>query len=142
MTDFKPLPIKDGVGPVHLNRYRISMHPSRDPAAAARIGRELFGMMVQYMDPRSASVQVNSRSWNGEKTLRFRGVAMFRPFEVGPSLKVPTAIPRFPTALPTFKEVQLFSLPAWVRDLVIPDVHTNSVGAVAPHADELHRADA
>jgi hypothetical protein len=114
------LPIKDGVGPVHINRFRISMYPSADPGAAARIGRELFGGMVQYMDSRTASVEVDSHTWNGDKTLRFRGVAMFRPFIGLPVLIIATPIPHF-------TEIRI-PIPASVRDLMIPDVHTDSVG--------------
>lgn len=123
MPDFVSLPIKDGVGPVHLNRFRISMYPAKsEPGTVARIGRELFGAMVKYMDSRTAAVEVDSHTWNGDKTLRFRGVAMFRPFI---SLPVGLVIP---TPIPLFRTVTI-PIPATVRDLMIPDVHTDSVGA-------------
>jgi hypothetical protein len=125
MADFVSLPIKDGVGSVHLNRFRISMYPpARDPAATARIGRDLFIAMVRNMDARTAAVEVDSHTWNGHKTLRFRGVAMFRPFV---SLPVELILP---TPIPLFREVRV-PIPALVRDLMIPDVHTDSVGAAA-----------
>ncbi len=125
MADFISLPIKDGVGSVHLNRFRISMHaPANDPAAAARIGRDLFTGMVRYMDARTAAVEVDSHTWNGDKTLRFRGVAMFRPF-----ISLPVEL-ILPTPIPLFREVRI-PIPASVRDLMIPDVHTDSVGAAA-----------
>src|SRR6476660_6515665 len=51
-----------------------------------------------------------------------RGVAMFRPFISLPlGLVVPTPIPLFRTVT--------IPIPASVRDLMIPDVHTDSVGA-------------
>jgi hypothetical protein len=125
VPDFTSLPIKDGVGSVHLNRFRISMYPpARDPTAATRIGLDLFGWMVQYMDPRTASVEVDSHSWNGDKTLRFRGVATFRPF-----ISLPVEL-ILPTPIPLFREVRI-PIPASVRDIMIPDVHTDSVGAQA-----------
>jgi hypothetical protein len=124
MPDFRALPIKDGVGPVHLNRFRISMRPPRnDPAAAARIGSDLFTAMVQYMDRRTASVTVDDHSWNGDMTLLFRGVAKFRPF-----VNVPVTIPLV-TPIPLFEKISV-PIPDDVRDLMIPDVHTDSVGAV------------
>jgi hypothetical protein len=125
MADFVSLPIMDGVGSVHLNRFRISMYaPTHDPSAAARIGRDLFTGMVQYMDARTAAVEVDSHTWNGDKTLRFRGVASFRPF-----VNLPVQL-ILPTPIPLYREVRI-PIPASVRDLMIPDVHTDSVGAAA-----------
>jgi hypothetical protein len=115
------LPIKNGVGPVHLNRFRISMLANaNDPGAVARIGRDLFSGMVQYMDSRTASVAVDSHTWNGDKTLCFRGVAMFKPF-----ISLPVVVPT--TAIPHFGQISI-PIPATVRDLMIPDVHTDFVG--------------
>jgi hypothetical protein len=125
MADFVSLPIKDGVGSVHLNRFRISMYPpAGDPGAVNRIGADLFNAMVRNMDARTASVEVDSHTWNGDKTLRFRGVASFRPF-----ISLPVEL-ILPTPIPLFREVKV-PIPASVRDMMIPDVHTDSVGAVA-----------
>jgi hypothetical protein len=123
VPDFVSLPIKDGVGAVHLNRFRISMYPlSRDAGTVARIGRELFGAMAKYMDSRTAAVEVDSHTWNGDKTLRFRGVAMFRPF-----ISIP--LPLVLTTALSFMPTVTIPIPDSVRDLMIPDVHTDSVGA-------------
>jgi hypothetical protein len=121
MTDFTPLSIYKGYGKVHVNRFRICMRPSLKPSQIASIGAMLMENMPNYMNAHTASVKIGSKGWNGHNTLKFRGVASVRPF----SLISTIALPGVPIPIP---------VPAKIRDWMIPDIHTDSVGAVAKHA--------
>lgn len=120
MTDFTPLSIHDGYGSVHLNRFRISVRAPRDSGQIASIGRALMGNMPRYMAASTASAQLSDRTWNGQPTLRFRGVARIRPFSVITTLP----IPGIPIPIP---------VPARIRDWMAPDLHTDCVGLVVQH---------
>ncbi len=123
MSDFTPLSIHNGHGPVHLNRFRISVRPLQDRAQIAAIGRSLMANMPRYMAPNTASAQLSARTWNGQPTLCFRGVARIRPFRMVTTLPIP-GIP-IPILIP---------VPAPIRDWMAPDIHTDSVGLIAGHA--------
>lgn len=114
MVDFTPLSIYDGVGKVHINRFRICVRPSASGLREGQIGRALPGRMPHYMDPRTAAVVTDGREWQGSPTLKFRGVAVFRPFDL-------------PITIPGPHRIKI-PVPEKVRNWMIPDVHTDQVG--------------
>jgi hypothetical protein len=117
---YTPLSIHRGHGRVHMNRFRISVMPPTNRGQVAAIGRRLLDDMPKYMAASTAAVQRGEHPWNGHPTLKFRGVARFRPF----SVPVPTGVPGLTLPIP---------IPARLRDWMIPDVHTDSVGVVSKH---------
>jgi len=121
MTDFTQLSIHNGYGNVHMNRFRICVHAPRGRGAIQAIAADLLANMPRYMAASSASVQFSNRTWNGNATLRFRGVARIRPFNV----IVQLPIPGIPIPVP---------VPKKIRDWMAPDIHTDSVGLVARYA--------
>jgi hypothetical protein len=121
MANYSALSIHNGYGNVHINRFRICVKPTLDAARIATIGGGLIQHMPTYMAKNTASVQVGDHSWNSYDTLKFRGVARIRPFSVPitvPVLGIPIQIP----------------VPKQIRDWMMPDIHTDSVGAVVQHA--------
>jgi hypothetical protein len=114
--EFKPLSIYDGVGRVHINRFRICVRAPADRGRVAAIGARLLENMPQYMAANTASVRFD-RPWNGSSTLKFRGVARIQPFVV----PIPSGIPG--VLIPT-------PAPEKLRDGLAPDLHTDSVGVV------------
>jgi hypothetical protein len=120
MTDFTELSIHNGVGNVHVNRFRICAHPPRDRGQIATIGANLMANMPRYMAANTASVQRSDRTWNGHSTLRFRGVARIRPFYV--LVQIP--VPGIPIPIP---------VPDKIRNWMAPDIHTDAVGLVTQH---------
>ena len=125
MADFTDLLVGSGVGPVHVNRFRTVIEPY--PGRAMPSGRDLAAGMPGFMDARTASVVVDTgHQWGGESTLLFRGVARVRPFAVL------VTIPILPGILPV-PDGWGIPVPAAIRDWMMPDIHTDSVGyATAP----------
>jgi len=100
----------------HLNRFRISVAPPVAELARYRaIAANLVDDMPKYMHPHSASVKVKPLQWQGNSTLRFRGVARVRPFSV-------------PLYNPLLRRWVDVPVPETLRDWMIPDVHTDWVG--------------
>lgn len=128
MADFTDLLVGSGVGPVHVNRFRTEIEPY--PGKPMPSGRDLAAGMPGFMDARTASVFVDSaHQWGGESTLMFRGVARVRPFAVLPVIQIP------PGFLPV-PDGYGIPVPASIRDWMMPDIHTDSVGyAAAPKAN-------
>jgi hypothetical protein len=85
-------------------------------------GMNLVAMMPKFMDGQTASVQPDrTNGWRGHPSLMFRGVARVRPF----AMVYPTPIP-LPDWVPdAIKEI---AMPSIIRDWMMPDVHTDSVG--------------
>jgi hypothetical protein len=123
MANYSPLSIHDGYGNVHINRFRICVKPTINAQRVAAIGAGLMQHMPKYMAKNTASVQVGDFSWNSYDTLKFRGVARIQPFSV------PVTVPLPPLGIPIHVPV-----PQKIRDWMVPDVHTDSVGAVVTHA--------
>ncbi|WP_419808733.1 hypothetical protein [Sphingomonas sp.] len=124
MADFIDLKVGTGVGPVHLNRFRTVIEPT--PGRAMPSGRDLAAGMPGFMDARTASVVVDAgHVWAGESTLLFRGVARVRPFAVLPIIPIPPGLLPVPDGWG-------IPVPAQIRDWMMPDIHTDSVGYAAP----------
>ncbi|WP_425228438.1 hypothetical protein [Sphingomonas sp.] len=131
MPGFTELPIYNGVGVVHMNRTRTVIQPR--PGQQMPNGYALANAMPTFMDPHTATVFVDEANrWNNEATLCFRGVARFRPFSVYQAIPLPVWLPvppGFPLSIP---------IPEQIRDYMIPDLHTDSVGHVyMPKAKEI-----
>lgn len=128
MPDFTDLLVGSGVGPVHVNRFRTVIEPY--PGRAMPSGRDLAAGMPGFMDARTASVFVDSgHQWAGDSTLMFRGVARVRPFAVLPNIPIPGGILPVPDGYG-------IPVPAAIRDWMMPDIHTDSVGyAATPRAN-------
>lgn len=127
---FTELPIYNGVGVVHMNRTRTVIQPR--PGAAMPNGYAIANGLPGLMDPHTATVFVDhAHHWNNEATLCFRGVARFRPFAL---LQV---IP-LPAWVPVPEGWGGIPVPEQIRDWIIPDLHTDSVGHVyTPKAHEI-----
>lgn len=124
MSDFTPLPIYPGqVGKYHLNRFRICVAPgsATDFARMKAISANLLAKMPAYMNPHTAKVAVDPRSWQGNPTLRFVGVARLKPFSV-------------PIYDPIHGRWIDVPMPEKFRDWAIPDVHPDIVGVEAKTA--------
>ena len=78
MAAFNELPVRDGVGPWHVNYFRVFIAPPHKRRMPT--GRELILAMHDLMDKETAGVDLLSYKWRGEKTLSFKGVARLRPF--------------------------------------------------------------
>jgi hypothetical protein len=117
MTDFTPLSIHKGHGVVHVNRFRISMRSTMNAQQVRSIGTALMSNMPRYMDGNTAAAYASNKNWNGFNTLKFRGVTRLRPFSVSVFLLKAGGIN--------------FTIPDYIRDWAIPDIHTDSVGAAA-----------
>jgi hypothetical protein len=102
-----------------LNRFRICVAPpGKQLHRYQTIAAHLANDMPKYMNAHTAAVQAGAITWNGQKTLRFRGVAKLRPFSVPIWLVEPALFP-----LPIGVKV-----PEFLRDWAIPDIHTDWVG--------------
>lgn len=124
MADFTDLLVGTGVGPVHLNRFMTVIEPT--PGRRMPTGAELAAGMPGFMDSRTATVFVDTgHVWAGASTLSFRGVARIRPFGVL------VTIPIAPGILPV-PDGWGIPVPAQIRDWMMPDIHTDSVGFAAP----------
>ena len=128
MVDFEPLYVTRGVGPVHINKFTTRIRPR----AGQRLptGEQLIALMPRFLDGQAAAVEiVPHRRHAQEATLQFRGVASVRPFlqfGLHPPIPIPNWAPQW---------VKDIGVPPAVRDWLIPDRHTDSVGRahVGPH---------
>ncbi len=102
----------------HLNRFRICVEPPGAQLQRYRaIAADLAHDMPKYMNAHTAAVQAGTIKWNGQETLRFRGVAKLKPFSIPIWLVAPMLFP-----LPDVP------VPEKLRDWAIPDIHTDWVG--------------
>jgi hypothetical protein len=116
MTYYTPLSIHDGYGNVHINRFRVCVKPTLERNQINWVGARMISRMPYYMDSNTASVQLGDYAWGNNNTLKFRGVAKLRPFNMLITLPIGgIAIP----------------IPQKIRDWVMPDIHTDNVGVVA-----------
>jgi hypothetical protein len=74
MGDFSELPVYEGVGDVHLNRFRIAFEPPASQSAAA-LAADLIDNFPTYLKSEFATVEFGDRSHEGNRTLRFHGYA-------------------------------------------------------------------
>jgi hypothetical protein len=129
MAGFTELPLYNGVGPVHMNRTRTVLQPKAGQQMPN--GYAIANGMPSFMEADTATVFVDhANQWNTEATLCFRGVARFRPFSMVQAIPLPAWVPvppGFPMSIP---------VPRQVRDFMIPDLHTDSVGHV--YSPKLH----
>lgn len=137
MGDFTPLPIypdTSGIGltrqyiptKYHMNRFRICVAPgpAANAAGMAAIGANLLTNMPNYMNPHTAKVALQPRQWAGQQTLRFVGVARFRPFSV-------------PIYDPIHNRWWKVPVSEKIRDWMIPDVHPDVVGVQVKTANSF-----
>lgn len=123
MPTFYELPIRGGVGPVHLNRFRTRLKPRA--GVKMPTGLALAELMPKLMDAKTATVWKDAaHSYRGKPTLMFRGVARIRPFVLLGATPLP-----LPDWLPD--AVKEIGMPEIIRDWMMPDVHTDSVGLVS-----------
>ncbi len=131
MGDFLALPIRVGDGNVHVNYFRTFIRPYR--GATLPTGAQLLANMPKFMSAHTAAVWKDSRRWHAQDVLTFRGVARVRPF-----LLVATGVGPLPGGLipiPLSDELARIGIPESIRQLMIPQWHTDSVGlARAPFA--------
>jgi hypothetical protein len=118
MATFLEQRLRTGVGPVHVNRFRTRIKPRAGMTLPS--GADLANKMVSFMNPDTATVHADRRRWNSAPTLVFRGVARVRPFIALAGL------PPIPVPLP--QGLEKIGVPRIVRDWMIPDIHTDTVG--------------
>lgn len=88
-------------------------------------GLGLAELMPKFMDAKTAAVWRDAaHSHHGRPTLMFRGVARVRPFAMLGSIPLP-----LPDWVP--ESVKRIGVPESIRDWMMPDVHTDSVGLVS-----------
>jgi len=74
MSDFTELPIDDGVGKYHVNRFRIAFELPQGSSAGALAG-DLIDNFPTYLKSEFATVEVGDRNHDGKRTFRFHGYA-------------------------------------------------------------------
>lgn len=72
MPDFTLLPVYDGVGPFHFNRYRVVFEKPAATSAKA-LSNDYVSQFPNYFNSQYASVQWGSRNYLGKPTLKFHG---------------------------------------------------------------------
>jgi hypothetical protein len=123
MSKFSLLPIYNGYGNVHMNRFRVCIQGGRSLSEIYAIGARLAADMPKYMDARTASVAVNDETWKNRRTFKFTGVAKLRPFKlISSAITVPV--------MPGISIPVKVDVPDVIRDWAIPDLHTDCVGVV------------
>src|SRR5262249_17452142 len=81
MGDFSELLIYDGVGDIHLNRFRIAFEPPSGTTAAAlgkaaaTLAADLIDNFPTYLESEYATVRFGERDHEGKPTLHFHGYA-------------------------------------------------------------------
>jgi hypothetical protein len=78
MGDFTVLHINNGVGDIHLNRYRIAFRPPPGIPAGIRaqtLASDLIDNFPTYFKSEFATVEFGDRSHEGKPTLHFHGYA-------------------------------------------------------------------
>ncbi len=124
--DYRALPVWTGDGNLHVNYFRTFIRPF--PGQTLPTGAQLLATMPKFMDPHTASVWPDSRTWHGRATLMFRGKARVRPFMLWANGMPLT--PVLPIPLPD--ELKAFGIPEEIRQMMIPQWHTDSVGLAMP----------
>lgn len=76
MGDFTALPLSDGAGDIHLNRFRIAFQAPKGTSAATLAG-DLIDNFPTYLNSEFAKVEFGSRKHEGKPTLHFHGYAKF-----------------------------------------------------------------
>lgn len=74
MGDFTALPLSDGAGDIHFNRFRIAFQPPKGISAATLAG-DLIDNFPTYLNSEFAKVEFGSRRHEGKPTLHFHGYA-------------------------------------------------------------------
>jgi hypothetical protein len=74
MGDFTALPIDDGSGGIHVNRFRIVFQAPNGTSAATLVG-DLISSFPTYFNSEFAKVEWGSRKHEGKPTLHFHGYA-------------------------------------------------------------------
>jgi hypothetical protein len=75
---FSELPVRDGVGPWHLNYFRVFTSVAHNRVLPN--GPGLMGMMHDLLKNGGASVVPEAKTWKTRSTLAFTGVAKIKPF--------------------------------------------------------------
>jgi hypothetical protein len=81
MGDFSELLIGDGVGDIHLNRFRIAFEPPSGTTAAtlgkaaATLAADLVDNFPTYLKSEYATVEFGDRNHEGKRTFHFHGYA-------------------------------------------------------------------
>ncbi len=72
MADFIDLKVQFGVGPFHLNRYRVAFTPPVG-VSAPMLAADFVAKFPTYFNNQFATVEFTSRPFRGRQTLRFHG---------------------------------------------------------------------
>ena len=72
MADFIDLKVQFGVGPYHLNRFRVAFAPPAGVPAPI-LAADFIANFPTYFNSQFATVEFTSRPFNGRNTLRFHG---------------------------------------------------------------------
>lgn len=124
MKPFDTQPIKNGVGPIHVNRFRVAFRAPH-PAQAEQVARDFAAALPGFMDPQTATTELDTTYlYDGRSTLCFHGVALVRLFDV-PYLALPIGPGGTIVTVP---------VPDQLRHLTLPKVHVDYVGVIDPPA--------
>ncbi len=74
MSDFTALPVYDGVGVYHFNRYRVVFIRPRDKTKEALASDFVSGFPTYFTSPHANVVLHTDRKFNGVNTLEFHGI--------------------------------------------------------------------
>jgi len=80
MADFTDLPVNDGVGNWHFNRFRIAFDPQSAPAT---LFAHLIGRFPTYINSSYATAKWGDVQYNGRRTIHFHGYAKYIGIDVG-----------------------------------------------------------
>ena len=123
---FTNLPVGRGEGPVHVNYFRTYLRPTGGQGLPS--ANDLMARLPDFMNPHTATAWVDqAHRYAGRPTLAFRGVARVRPFAVLPTPGLPSPI----TVVPLPDRLARAGVPENVRQMMIPQVHTDHVGVFA-----------
>jgi hypothetical protein len=81
MGDFTALPLLDGSGDIHVNRFRIAFQPPNGMSAATLAG-DFISSFPTYFNSEFAKVEWGSRKHEGKPTLHFHGYAKVLGFDL------------------------------------------------------------
>lgn len=70
MSNFTELPVANGVGPYHINRFRI-FFPAPAGQKPGQLGREFVDGFERFFNPNSAEAHFGPSSYGGDKTIEF-----------------------------------------------------------------------
>jgi hypothetical protein len=74
VSDFTALPVYDGVGVYHFNRYRVVFIRPRDKTKEALASDFVSGFPTYFTSPHANVVLHTDRKFNGVNTLEFHGI--------------------------------------------------------------------